>query len=208
MIKNLVHLVGALAIAVLSQAALAQPIAIGSQISTGGTLNVIGGDGSVANATGLDFTFPGGPDGDGVLAGYSGTGQLSDLFCTPDFVTPCGFIKDIASFSAFTGLSLFLNADTNFTFDLRAPLTVTRVPGTPTAAAALILSGEGILFTNNFDPTRSLFTLVTLNNTTGLTTYSATLFSLGANAVPEPGTIFIMGLGLAGLLVARRKSML
>lgn len=212
--KKFAGVVGALAIALFSQTTMAAPITAGSQISTGGTLNVIGGDGSVANATGLDFTNPlSNGSGDGILTGYAGNGDLTAFTCAPSLTTPCGYIRDLPSFSLFNGLDFFINTDANgttnadtiFSFTLNAPLTVTRVPGTENAAAALILSGMGKLYFNGFDATDGLFTLVTLNNNTGTTTYSATLFSLGTS-IPEPGTLLIMGLGLAGLVAARRKS--
>lgn len=201
----------AVALAFAAQSAFAVPITAGSQISTGGTLFVLGGDGSVANATGIDFAAPGTPDPgvDGQLTGYTGTGALSSFICLPGAI--CGSISDILSFSAFAGDSPFLigaatGTSPAFSFSLNAPLTVTRVPGTPTAAAALILSGSGIFTASGFDATNALFTLVTLNNTGGPTTYSATIFALGTTPIPEPGSIFLLGMGAAGLLVARRKS--
>ncbi len=211
----LLRALAAAALAFAAQSAFAIPITAGSQISTGGTLFVIGGDGSVANATGIDFAAPGAPDPsvDGALTGYSGTGALASFVCLPGAL--CGSISDILSFAAFAGDSPFLigaatGTSPGFSFSLNAPLTVTRVPGTPSAAAALILSGSGIFTTSGFDATNALFTLVTLNNTDGPTTYSATIFALGTvapdNPVPEPGSVVLLGLGFAGLLVARRKS--
>lgn len=202
-------------LAFAAQSAFAVPITAGSQISTGGTLFAIGGDGSVANATGIDFAAPGTPDPgvDGVLVGYAGTDALANFVCLPGAI--CGNISDILSFAAFTGDSPFLTGaafgtSPGFSFSLNAPLTVTRVPGTPSAAAALILSGSGIFNTSGFDATNALFTLVTLNNTDGPTTYSATIFALGTtapvNPIPEPGSMLLLGLGAASVVAARRKS--
>ena len=210
--KQFARLCGVLAIALFSQVSMAAPITAGSQISTGGTLEVIGGDGSVSNATGLNFTNPGDPaslDPRGVLSGYIGNDALSNFGCPPTSPTACGFIEDIQSFAAFQGIHFFLDA-MNFTFDLSAPLDITRVPGSPNSAAALILSGNGTINANGFDATNGLFTLVTLNNNSGATTYSATVYSLGTDSVPlpvpEPGSILLIGMGFAGLLAARRKS--
>jgi len=203
----------ALALAVFAQASFATPITAGSQLSTGGILNVIGGDGSVANATGLDFASAGSPvqGTDGEVTGYMGTGALAQFVCTPGAF--CATISDLQNFATFTSDAIFLNAlgfngRPTFSFSLNAPLTITRVPATASAAAALIVSGSGIFTTAGFDATNALFTLVTLNNTGGATTYSATIFSLGTvvpNPVPEPGSVLLMGLGMAGLLAARRK---
>lgn len=204
---SLLRMIGALALMLaVAQPALASPITAGSQLSTGGTLYVVGGDGSVANATGLDFALPGStsPDIAGLLTGYAGTGALSAYVCIPSIVTPCGTINDILSFDDFTADGNFIIASDIFSFSLTAPLTVTRVPGSDTAAAALILSGNGILHFAGFDPTAALFTLVTLNNTDGATTYSATLFSNGTASVPEPASIWLFGVAGALWLLGRR----
>lgn len=199
----------ALTLAFAAQSATAAPITVGSQLSTGGTLYVVGGDGSVANATGLDFAAGAtvNPGVDGALTGYTGGGALTAFNCLPGM--PCGGISDLLSFGAFNGDTSFLYGSSGgmaFSFSLDAPLTITRVPGTATAAAALIISGTGIMSFDGFDPTAGLFTLVTLNNTEGVTTYSATLFSEGVGVIPEPSSILLMGLGIVAVLVARRKS--
>lgn len=210
--RILTRALSALALALIAQTSFAGVISAGSQISTGGTLYVIGGDGSVANATGLDFALPGAPNQGtpGPLIGYSGTGALASFLCLPG--NDCGTIADLLSSSAFAGQTSFLHSvasavATGFDFSMDAPLTVTRVPGSETAAAALILSGSGTLMATGFDATNALFTLVTLNNTDGSTTYSATIFSLGTETpMPEPASMALFGLGAAGLLAARRKS--
>lgn len=201
-----VRALSALCLAIAAQSSYAIPITVGSQISTGGTLYVVGGDGSVANATGLDFALPGTPtpNVDGPLIGYTGTGTLSGFFCVPGDL--CGVISDLLSFAGFAGDTPFITAP-GFSFNLTAPLTITRVAGTESAAAALIVSGVGTLLADGFDATSALFTLVTLNNTDGATTYSATIFSTGTQVfIPEPGNVLLMGLGALSLLLVRRKS--
>lgn len=216
--KSFIRALSAITLALVAQSSFAAVITAGSQISTGGILNVIGGDGSVANATGIDFAVVNpnssvqGTDGD--VTGYMGNFSLSQFVCAPGAF--CAGISDIIDFASFTADSTFLYAPTTattlgFNFSLNAPLTITRVPGSATAAAALIISGSGSLLADGYDATNALFTLVTLNNTNGATTYSATIFALGTPApttpeVPEPGSVFLLGLGAAGLLAARRKS--
>lgn len=208
---SFIRALSALTLALFAQAAFATPITAGSQLSTGGILNVIGGDGSVANATGLDFSTAGStvPGTDGEVTGYMGTGDLASFVCAPGAF--CATISDIQSFASFSIDTIFLNAigangTPSFSFSLTAPLTITRVAATPTAAAALILSGSGVFTSSMYDATNALFTLVTLNNANGATTYSATIFALGTAPVPEPGSILLMGLGVLGLLAARRKT--
>lgn len=202
------HIIGGLLLAAaIAQPAAAATITSGSQIGTGGTLYVVGGDGSVANATGLDFALPNAtsPGSAGILAGYAGTGALQAYTCATDIVTPCGTINDILSFATFSFDSNFIIATDIFSFSLTAPLTITRVPRSETSAAALLLSGNGILRFAGFDPTAAQFTLATLNSTEGTTTYTATLFAVDTTAVPEPASALLMGLGLSGLLLLRRK---
>ena len=81
-------------------------------------------------------------------------------------------------------------------FDL---LTVT-VEGS-TTATNLDLSGSGLIYLGGFDPTPGVWTLSTDG---GGPRFS---FSSTTQAVPEPGTIALLGMGLVGLIGAgaRRK---
>jgi hypothetical protein len=182
--------------------AMAAPIAAGSMLNTGGTLAAIPSGALVNDAVGLDFT---GPEGvGGVLIGVLGTGSFATINCVGNVGAPCGLIQDIDSFATFGGIASFLTIlPHGITFWLDAPLTLTRAAATSTSNATLIVAGTGTLAATGFDDTAAIFTLAATGGPEA--TYSATIVAV-ASRVPEPASLILLGAGMAGLMLTRRKN--
>ena len=148
-------LLGAAAVTVaLSAQAFAAPITPGSQLNING-FDIGIGSSTIDQATGLDFTsatLAPSPGTAGVLSAVSGTpgGSFAGISCSSN----CGSIQDIADFASFAPIAGFYETSAaagDITFDLNSITNITRVAGSSTSLATLIISGTGIFHFAGFD---------------------------------------------------------
>lgn len=161
----------------MAGSALALPI-VGS-ISMSGGWAPTGGSG-IGDATGIAFI-------DGVV-----DGRLGD-FTAIAHHTP-------VAMNDFTFSPLVLNNPLwsvgGFSFDLDAPVTLTFQND-----VYLLLEGTGTFYRDGYDPTPAQWAF-SGQELQGALSWSS---SNASAAVPEPMTMLLMGTGLAGLMVIRRK---
>lgn len=76
---------------------------------------------------------------------------------------------------------------------------LTTVTPSYTAGNILALNGEGLLRATGYEDTKGLWSFSTQDNLTGTLTFSA------ASAVPEPGTMVLLGAGFLGLAIYSKR---
>ena len=208
-------LVGSIALG--AAPASAAYITLGSNIDFQGTVGGIDGP-NIWNSTGADWHTNGLPS-----VGVAGTigmntatlefGVFNPGTCPSSSVGGCGTIKDLLSYvqnsNTLNSPSLpvasyitFSQGPNNATFTMTSFQQTTVLPDGP-QLGTVIFSGLGIITLNGFDPTLGLYTITAQGD--GFTTFSGTIIASGV-AAPEPASMLLMGAGLAGLCVVKRRA--